>query len=255
MLSGVLCEDVAGVVEEKMEKAIDKACENEKDKDKREKCEKDLREDHKKKNKDKTGPKGPVNSSDVRWTRVWYYTGNGDLFMQSWGIVGPKTGEHEKIDKYVGIANSFGGTAEETEIQEDNVYAAAEMFFDCGEDWQKCRESAPWTMSWRARLRRVHDPIEYAASTAERVIIEKFMNTVFRASFKDPVKGFMDKITNKMAAGTKAGNVVGNVVVQFGVSEVRDRGKAQLYQWGGIRSATQWATEQLEKEGENAIIH
>ncbi len=255
MLSGLLCEDVSGVIEEKVERVIDMACEKEKDEDKREKCEADLRKKHEKDNKNKAGPSGPVNSNDVRWTRVWYYTGNGDLFMQSWGIVSPKMADHEKLDEYVGIANSFGGTATETELEEEHVYAAAEMFFDCQGDWQGCRESAPWTMSWRARLRRVHDPIEYAASTAERVIVEKLMNTMFRSSFKDPVKGFMDKVTNKMAFGTKAGSVAGNVVVQFGASEVRDRGKADLYEWGGVKSATQWATDQLEKEGDNVIIH
>jgi hypothetical protein len=40
------------------------------------------------------------------------------------------------------------------------------MYFDCDGQWSddQCQSRAPWRMAWRARLRRVHDPVDFITS-------------------------------------------------------------------------------------------
>ncbi len=228
-LSAVLCEDLQGVVTEKYEGAIDEACKDDPD---RAKCE----EDSKEKTKDSKKKKGPgaLEEDTVHFAHPWFYTANGDLFMQSWGVVFAERVAEDKseLEGFARFPQFLGASAEgAAEIDTDAWQVAeAEMFFDCAAGWQSCSQQAPWTVGWRARLRRVHDPMDFAVMFFERALVETFWNSINRAAMRLPVGGLITKMMNKVggAAGT-GGKVFSNALVSSARSELRDRGKTATY--------------------------
>jgi hypothetical protein len=163
------CGDFMGLVHEVADDAIDNKCG--KDKDCRDKANK---------GKDKSplpdaGKSSSIDSSQVRWTRVWDLAANGNLFMQSWSYVKSERKQLESLDKVLRITDLFQqSTSKGDGIEKGaSTYAEAEMYFECASQWSdaSCRELAPWAMRWRARLRRVHDPVDMIASDLESTMV------------------------------------------------------------------------------------
>lgn len=55
------------------------------------------------------------------------------------------------------------------------IWAQAEMYFDCNQDWMDCSSNAMWRLKWKARLRRVQPISEmlgdaFASSVAARLV-------------------------------------------------------------------------------------
>src|SRR5690606_1126651 len=121
----------------------------------------------------------------------------------------------DKTAETIKIANAFGGDTGETKKLETKewVIGGAEMFFGCSKGWGECREACDYTIGWRARLRRVHDPLEYAAGFFERVLVETFWSKLQAGVFKGPVGDAVAKI---QAKGFGA-NLLSGMVLKVGI--------------------------------------
>lgn len=276
IMSPVLCESIEGSVQERFEEVIDKACEADKDRDQ---CERNYRDESARSGSDKAGkPKLDAPSSDdVLYAKTYWMATNGNLFMQSWGLVLSERPLVESADRLIQFSDrwSSSGTAPGGGLgssalpnvvakpvaieREAWVVAGAEMFFDCQKGWGDCRYSSMWAMNWRARLRRFHDPMEYGSGLVETAIVESLWGGVDRALAGGPLGALIQKATggNKLG-GTLVGRFGGSQIHGFILSlarqELTERGRATTYQHGGIRSASGWALDQLQG-GRDEIIH
>lgn len=132
-----------------------------------------------------------LDKDQVRWTKIWDAAQNGNLFMQSWSYVKTERKYVAGLDKALLIANFVpganpvgGGTGDkdDTYTVEKNgtTFAEAEMYFDCDSSWSdsSCGETAPWRMAWRARLRRVHDPVDFIASDLQSTLVSALYGAI-----------------------------------------------------------------------------
>jgi hypothetical protein len=256
-LSPLLCEDLEGTPMERLEETIDKVC---KDRDDRDKCEDDMRKQSTDGADGADGPKlGQVKSDDVLYAKPYWLAQNGNFFMQSWGLVLAKRPGIERADRLITFSNRFGGKKDPVKVEDEAwVVAGAEMFYDCGKGWGDCQYSVPWGMNWRARLRRFHDPTEYASGVLETYITETVFGSLDRALGGGPIGNFIHRITggNKTGSGLNgfATAQVHTLVLSLARQELTMRARASVYQWGGIRNAGSWVTDHLGA-GHNDVIH
>jgi hypothetical protein len=263
ILSPVLCESLNGSVAERFEEIIDRACSSDPD---RLACEQRMRDEADKNNSstDTKGTKpnvGGVSSDDVLYAKPYWLAQNGNLFMQSWGLVLAKRRFVADADRLIRFSNRFGGEDDFKEVEDEAwVVAGAEMFLDTEDGWEKGQYQAPWTMNWRARLRRFHDPGEYAGGVAEIILVEGFWGGIVdRLLEKGPLGNLINRFTGSgLLQGTMAGRFGGSHIHGFVLSlarqELTERGRATTYQHLGLRSAASRAFEQLGA-GKNEIIH
>jgi hypothetical protein len=112
---------------------------------------------------------------------VWSYTKNGDFFMQSWGLSFHSPSHQEANDR--GLA--FPTNGDRGSLLAANVHrlgtAQAEMYHDCEAAWDGCSPDAMWTMKWKARLRRLHNPAEMAARSISQIAIDAVVGAVENA--------------------------------------------------------------------------
>jgi hypothetical protein len=114
--------------------------------------------------------------------RVWRYTANGDLFMQSWGLAFDAPRFLAADDRGLAFAAAGSGASLVDANVEDTGTAQAEMYFDAGPDsgcdgsWDNCVGEAMWLMRWKARLRRLHHPGEMAARSIARIAVAELVN-------------------------------------------------------------------------------
>jgi hypothetical protein len=262
ILSPVLCESLNGSVAERLQEIIDRACASASD---RAKCEQDMRDEADRNNgqvdlnNTQADVKG-VSSEDVMYSKPYWLAQNGNLFMQSWGVVLAKRRFVQEADRLIRFSNRFGGEGKFTELEEEAwVVAGAEMFVDCTDGWEKCQYQAPWTMNWRARLRRFHDPGEYAGAVAEKIIAEGLWSGLERVLEKGPLGNLINRVSGANALG---GSVVGRFggshihgfVLSMAREELTERFRSTVYDKGGIRSAAQRAADSLGA-GRHEIIH
>jgi hypothetical protein len=122
---------------------------------------------------------------EIAWADVWGPMANGTVFTQTWALVRAER-DNEGINKGIEIAASFGGGSSSAVDDDDTntTIAQAEIYFDTDKDWDGAVDVAMWTMNWRARLRRVHSPLEMALGPIEQAI-SGIVKDVFNA---DPVK-------------------------------------------------------------------
>ncbi len=262
ILSPVLCESLEGSVKERFEEVIDKACKNDANRDE---CEQRMRDESDKTNSsagvgsDAHVDKG-VSSEDVLYAKPYWLASNGNLFMQSWGVVLAKRPFMADADRLIAFSNRFGGETKVTEVEPEAwVVASAEMFLDCQAGWANCQYQAPWTMNWRARLRRFHDPMEYAGGVAQTAIVEGLWGKIDKVLAGGPVGGLIQKVTGGSALGGSlvgrfGGSQIHGFVLSLARQELTERGRSTTYQHGGIQSAASWVTDQLGA-GKNDIIH
>jgi hypothetical protein len=96
--------------------------------------------------------------------------------MQSWGFSYKQPPHLERDDR--GLRFADGGSDEH--LRAANVTALgtaqAEMYWDpidCDGSWGDCKAEAMWMMRWKARLRRLHSPVEMAARTAVDIAVSE----------------------------------------------------------------------------------
>ncbi len=116
---------------------------------------------------------------DLAWADVWGPMANGNMFGQTWSLVRAER-DHSQIDAAIEVAGSFGRSTSPVADNDDGatVFAQSEMFFDCDSDWDVCQTTAAFTLNWRARLRRVHSPLEFATTHIEKAVSQKFAQIV-----------------------------------------------------------------------------
>jgi hypothetical protein len=124
------------------------------------------------------GQTSKIDSSKAKWTDIWDLAQNGNLFMQSWSYVSSERKNMTTLDKGVQIADFLGGakggSSDGYKVDEKGAtFAGAEMYFDCESEWSddECVTRAPWRMAWRARLRRVHDPVDFITSDLGQTMV------------------------------------------------------------------------------------
>ncbi|HTV18062.1 MAG TPA: hypothetical protein VMG12_05310 [Polyangiaceae bacterium] len=122
--------------------------------------------------------------------KVWDYAANGNIAMQSFSFVDKEAPMLSRDDDGLDIAdgNDQGNVAE---VDPPWIRAQAEMYYDCRSpapvnpvpgfmvgalSWEQCRTHAPWTLNWRARLRRIQRLEDMAARAGERVMVESLIN-------------------------------------------------------------------------------
>ncbi|HKU44534.1 MAG TPA: hypothetical protein VJR89_40515 [Polyangiales bacterium] len=116
-------------------------------------------------------------SEPPAFAEIWGPLANGNLFAQSWSVANVEQ-DHSAIDRLVALAGAFGGVGGASGADTSGsalLLAQAEMFFDCEGDWDdSCYPNAAWTLNWRARLRRLHSPLDVAEAAAERAASRRF---------------------------------------------------------------------------------
>jgi hypothetical protein len=105
---------------------------------------------------------------------VWDDTANGDFFMQSWGFSYHPPPHVERDDRGLTFVEQ-GSTAHLRDANVETLGTAqAEMYWDpvdCDGSWDGCKAEAMWKMRWKARLRRLHNPVEMAGRAAVNIAV------------------------------------------------------------------------------------
>lgn len=171
-------------------------------------------------------------TNDIAWADVFGPFANGNMFGQTWAIVRAEK-DSGRIDDLINVAASFGGGTSTIDNSDATVFAQAEMFFDCDEDWDACYENASWTMNWRARLRRVRGPLELASTGLEHKLSAQFTD-ILNAP---PVQKVINGTPLAEFFSTASGSLL-PASLKDPLEEMRDEVAAQ----GG--EAAQWVVEQ-----------
>jgi hypothetical protein len=107
--------------------------------------------------------------------KVWDYAANGNVAMQSFSFVDKEAPMLDRDDKGLEIGDG-SQTGNVSEVDPPWIRAQAEIYYDCDKAWEACRGNAPWTLNWRARLRRIQRLEDMAARAGERVMVESLVN-------------------------------------------------------------------------------
>lgn len=122
--------------------------------------------------------------------KVWDYAANGNIAMQSFSFIDKEAPMLSRDDDGLEIADG-NVTGNVTEVDPPWIRAQAEMYYDCvttsaavnpipnpaaSLTWEQCRTHAPWTLNWRARLRRIQRLEDMAARAGERIAVESLVN-------------------------------------------------------------------------------
>jgi len=213
-----------------IDKAVgDVKCDGAPDKKKCEQSKSDTGKDAKSKKSTK------LDKDSLHWADIWTPAVNGSLFTQSWGFVLTDRSFYKAIDKGVGLANFVPGSGA-AGAKTPNTYdlddtgisiAEAEVFFDCSGTWSDvgspiwhvgdsgCMGRAPWSMAWRARLRRVHDPVDF--------VVDALGTTLTGALYGAIDSGFVGSVAQKFGP-------VKDALANQGGRLVQPRISAQLQQ-------------------------
>jgi hypothetical protein len=177
----------------------------------------------------------------VMWADVWGPLANGNMFAQTWGLVKAER-DHSEVDRLINIAGSFGGGTSEINDDDATVFAQSEVYQDCADDWDACLPTAAWTMNWRARLRRVHSPLDLAATTVERTVSEAFRQVLDQ----DPVRKVIGGAPFAQYFEDPAGSLLPASIMDP-LEDMRN----EVAEQGG--DAAKWVTEQGRDRA--SIIH
>ena len=214
--SGSASEPFANVMQEITKSAPDLFCgdfgtliDSEMDEHQNNRCGKDKAcndKANKGKKKPNTSQVGKVDPADASWTKVWDVAGNGNLFMQSWSYVKTERTAVAGLDRGVNIVDFVPGgtTTAGVPIDKDgSTFAEAEMYFDCKANWSdaSCMDTAPWRMAWRARLRRVHDPVDFIASDFQATLTDALYGGI-SGQFSGALGGKFTEVTKTLNANS-----------------------------------------------------
>lgn len=107
--------------------------------------------------------------------KVWDYAANGNIAMQSFSFIDKDARMLKRDDRGIEVADG-DATGNVASVNPPWIRAQAEMYHDCTQAWEWCRSNAPWTLNWRARLRRIQRIEDMAARAGERVMVESLVN-------------------------------------------------------------------------------
>ncbi len=96
---------------------------------------------------------------DNRPAKVWDFAANGTLALQVWSIVHGSPRWSYGDDEEVALAAPGAAPQREDAMDTHWAVAQAEYYFETKDPWIKASAAAMWTIGWKARLRRVHDPV------------------------------------------------------------------------------------------------
>ncbi len=258
----VFCGDWDDIIDS----AVDQTkCDNATDKKKCEQAQSDTKSDSKSKKSTK------MDKNALHWADIWSPAVNGSLFTQSWSFVMTDRSIYKQLDAGVGIANFVpGGTTNPSigyDIDDTGITnAEAEMFFDCSGQWSDggspvwkvggdgCMGRAPWSMAWRARLRRVHDPVDF--------VVDALSTTLTGALYGALDSGFVGSVAQKFgpvrdALGHQAGRLIQPRITAQLQTERNKLRKELVPQIAGqlpIRSAGAWVDDEYNA-GTQQLIH
>jgi hypothetical protein len=125
----------------------------------------------------KKGGMGTVNGRKPTCSKpfkVWDYAANGNIAFQSFSFVDKEAPMLSRDDKGLEIGDR-SHTGNVTEVDPPWIRAQAEMYYDCTQAWEWCRNQAPWTLNWRARLRRIQRLEDMAIRAGERLVVESLV--------------------------------------------------------------------------------
>jgi hypothetical protein len=223
--------------------------------------------------KGKQGTK--LDKASLHWADIWGPAVNGGLFTQSWGFVISDRSFYKELDRGVGIANFVpggsiapGGPAPNGfDIDDTGItIAEAEVYFDCSGTWSDsgspvwhvgdsgCMGRAPWSMAWRARLRRVHDPVDF--------VVDDLGETLTGALYGAIDSSFVGAVASKFgpvrdALGHQSGRLVQPRITPELQAE-RDKLRKELVPQIGaqlpVRSAAAWVDDEYTA-GVQQLIH
>jgi hypothetical protein len=92
--------------------------------------------------------------------KVWDVARNGGLFFQTWSFTQGSANWSYNDDPGVELANGGGGgTGLGDQFDYHWSTAEGEYYYDGSDAWDVCSGDAMWNIKWRARLRRVTDPV------------------------------------------------------------------------------------------------
>jgi len=119
----------------------------------------------------KVGERKPTCSKPMK---VWDYAANGNIAMQSFSFIEQDAPMLTRDDEGLELGDRTA-TGNVSEVDPPWIRAQAEIYFDCDQAWEWCRGTAPWTLNWRARLRRIQRFEDMAARAGERLIVESLV--------------------------------------------------------------------------------
>jgi len=184
-------------------------------------CEDVAKEEADKKKKKNMPPEVSANPA-----AVWSLAKNGYVFFQVWSFANGEPSASFGDDRGVALANQGDAGAHPDPLSYQLALAEAEYYNDNGD---------LWSIAWRARLRRVHDPLAISSPaewvsgwTADRVKgaiskvysgkAGKALDTLDKAlTWIDPSGKLLDKWWTKDAIGKKASKGVHDVVYDSGL--------------------------------------
>lgn len=249
------CGDWTSLIDEVTDDNQNERCGNDK------KCNEKANDSKKKNPKPNTSQVAKLHAEDVRWTRIWDAAANGNLFMQSWSYVKTERKYVQGLDRALRIADFVpGGTSNANpnpgdadgtyEVEEKGTtFAEAEMYFDCKSSWSdpSCGEAAPWTMAWRARLRRVHDPVDFIASDLQGLLVSALYGGL-DGQFTGAVSSKFSEVTSALS---KNGGRLIQIAPSGDFQAERDRlGRVLVAEESGstgsyaVRSAAAWVADE-----------
>lgn len=123
----------------------------------------------------KVGSKNNKKPTCSKPFKVWDYAANGNIAMQSFSFVDKEARMLGRDDKGLEVGDG-PETGNVSEVDPPWIRAQAEMYYDCEAVWETCRQNAPWTLNWRARLRRIQRIEDMAVRAGERVMVESLVN-------------------------------------------------------------------------------
>jgi hypothetical protein len=181
------------------------------------------------------------------WADVWPSAANGNFYMQSWGVTFPDRPVTAFLDG-ISLPGKLSPAAPDVTPLDSYAVgvAQAELFFDCEGSWgdPNCLSMAPWTMNWRARMRRVWDPATMAASMAEATVLGGFMDAIGRVEAPAGLATVIDRLNRLADGGSFSAVTDTNAESAYG-KLINGRGT----------SAADWSQAQLTSNLRSRMVH
>ena len=174
---------------------------------------------------------------------VWAFASNGNVFMRSFSSVDESDPMSARDAR--GISMAAEGNGAVAAITTDDIGAHSEMYFDCEEGWEGCKEEAMWNLKWEARLRRVQ-PFPVLASTAVEAVAVETLTKLADTAVSKALDGILHDHLHIRP------NLVPSVKNIYGYEQLKDKGKGFLSSHLGLEGVQETL---VKRGGSNSIIH
>jgi hypothetical protein len=118
----------------------------------------------------------------VKPAKLWGWAGNGNFFLQSWGLAKQEPPHLDGNDRGIGFPAPYAARMDAQAY--DLGTAQAETYWDSGEgagcdgSASNCRPNFMWLMRWKARLRRLHNPAEMLVRAGASIAVTELVDQV-----------------------------------------------------------------------------